>query len=176
MVPNMMRDWRFLISRIEALWRSKNSTASYAKAQLDANLTIYNERQLLDQFFPDLHIRIDMEDFMAKQQSNFNLIEYRLTDEQIEAFEKWVKDAKIAPVQALNYCAEKGIKVSMTFATKQEAWCVSLTGKEENKFNEGATLTTWSDDPFEALFMAIFKATVIFQDGKWSTRKSASRG
>lgn len=113
---------------------------------------------------------------MAKQSSSFNLIEYRLNDTEIEAFESWVKTAKATPQGCLNYCAEKEIKVSFTFSTSTENWCISLTGREDNKFNSGATLTTWSDDAIDALFMAVFKASQVFSDGKWQTRKSSNRG
>ena len=134
------------------------------------------ELQKLDNYWPEIHWRIDMEDFMAKSQNTFNLIEYRLDDAQIVSFEEWVKTAKPTVKTCLNYCAEKSIKISLTFTEKNESWCCSLTGREENKHNAGTTLTTWSEDPIEALMMAVFKTNVIFEDGKWQTRKSANRG
>lgn len=113
---------------------------------------------------------------MANKRNDWNLIEYRLEDGELDAFDTWVKENKVGMASSLNYCAEKEIKVSFTFSEKQAAWCISLTGKEDNKLNSGATLTTWSDDPLDALLMAVFKATVIFSDGVWKTRKSNNRG
>lgn len=176
MIPNSYTMFLTLLTRIPAIRSKKAYHTSSVKQRLDSDLTLYNGRQAFDQFFPELHIRIDQEDYMAKQNSNFNLIEYRLTDEQIESFEAWLEREKLTVVQALNYCAEKRIKVSCTFSEKQESWCVSLTGQEENRFNAATTLTTWSDDALEAIFMAVYKASVVFGDGKWQTRKSSSRG
>jgi len=155
---------------------SNNSKNTAKKQFIDTCLTIYNERQSLDSYNPRIRVIIDHEDFMKKNNTGFNLIEYRLSDLELEQYEAWVKQEKITPVTALNYCASKDIKVSMTFATNNESWCVSLTGREDNRMNSGATLTSWSDEPLDGLYMAIFKATVIFGDGKWLTRKSSNRG
>lgn len=143
---------------------------------LQARFALYMDRQSLDKWHPELHTRVDMEDYMAKHNNDFNLIEYRLTDEELEAFESWVEREKISTVSALNYCGEKDIKVSLTFTENRMAWCVSLTGREGNRFNSATTLTSWSEDAIEALLMGVFKASIIFQDGKWQTRKSSSRG
>lgn len=113
---------------------------------------------------------------MARKNSDFNLIEYRLEDAEIATFEKWLQSEKLTPIAALNYCAGKDYKVSMTFVEQSESWCVSLTGKKDAKFNAETTMTTWSDEPFEALFMAVFKASIIFNDGVWKTRRQANRG
>jgi hypothetical protein len=146
------------------------------KQQTSYAMAIYNERVALDLYFPEIHWRLDYEDFMAKGYDKTNLIEYRLTDEELERLDTWTNETKMTPLMALNYCAEKNIKARFTFSENQASWCVSLTGGEENKRNSGMTLTSWSDDPFDALFMAVFKASVIFDDGKWVTRKSSQRG
>lgn len=153
-----------------------SKTPSIYKQRLNNALLLYMSQQALVQHYPELHWRLDAEDYMAKHTNDFNLIEYRLTDVEIEAFEAWLARDKITMPQALNYCAEKDIKTSFTFSEGKGDWCISLTGREGNRFNAGATLTTWSDDPIEAFFMAIYKSTIIFEDGKWQTRKSSSRG
>jgi Leu/Phe-tRNA-protein transferase len=53
---------------------------------------------------------------------------------------------------------------------------VSITGKEDAKFNSKSTLTTWGDDPIEALYLAIFKAGVVFSWGIWKTKNQSRRG
>lgn len=165
---------RFLVVLDDLLKRRKDPSIS--KQRLSNALSLYMSQQELDNYFPEIHWRIDAEDYMAKQQNNFNLIDYRLTDTEVESFEAWLERDKITLVQALNYCAEKSIKVSFTFSEDKSNWCISLTGREDNRFNSGCTLTTWSDDPLDAFFMGIYKASVVFADGKWQTRKSSQRG
>lgn len=113
---------------------------------------------------------------MAKQRNDFNLIEYRLSDTELEAFDAWIERDKVTLVQGLNYCAEKDIKVSFTFSEKNSNWCVSFTGREDNRFNSGTTLTNWSDDAIDAFLMGIYKASIVFADGKWQTKKASQRG
>jgi hypothetical protein len=165
----------YLLERISQLYSSK-STKPASKRVLDRYISLYMDRQTLDNFYPEIHIRIYMESYMAKKSGDWNLIEYRLEDGELAAYETWVKETKMSPLHALNYCASKEVKVSLSYSTDNENWCASLTGKPDNRHNAGSTLTTWSDDCFDALLMGVFKATIIFQDGKWVTRKSSNRG
>ena len=75
-----------------------------------------------------------------------------------------------------DFIAEKDYKVSLTFVENSNAWCVTVTGKEDAKFNSKSSLTTWSEDPLEGLVMAFFKVTVIFEGGVWKTRTESRRG
>lgn len=149
---------------------------TYRKTTLTRHIALYMDRQSLMAFYPEIHWRIDAEDYMRKQTNDFNLIEYRLNDSELEAFEAWLAREKLSVVQGLNYCAEKLIKSSFTYSEKNNNWCVSLTGQATNRFNASATLTNWSDDPLDAFFMGLFKAIVVFEDGAWKTRKSSQRG
>lgn len=169
--PDLLNLFHIVVSRIQRGWK-----LSYEGQAANRAMAYYMERQALKQYYPAIHWRIDARDFMAKDTSNWNLIEYRLEDAELEAFEAWQAREKITFVQGLNYCAEKMIKVSFTFSEKDGSWCVSLTGQKDNRFNSGATLTNWSDESIDAFMMGIYKASVIFQDGKWTTRKSSRRG
>lgn len=164
-----------LILKTDALLKTPKISSISKQFHSNALLS-YMSYQMLDSYLPEIHWRVSQEDFMRKQNGDFNLIEYRLTDPEIEAFEAWLQREPITFAQALNYCGDKDLKTSFTFSEDKANWCVSLTGREGNRFNSGATLTTWSDDPVEAFFMAIYKASVIFADGKWQTRKSSNRG
>ena len=113
---------------------------------------------------------------MAKARNDFNLIEYRLSPEEIEAYESWLSREKLTIVQCLNYCAEKNYKVSLSFSEHNSSWCASLYGKPDARFNKETTLTSWSDDPLDALTMGVYKASVIFDDGVWKTRMQSNRG
>jgi len=111
---------------------------------------------------------------MAKP--DFNLIDYRLSETELEAFEKWSK-GKVPTLPALMAeFAILGYKVSFTHVASSEAWCISVTGQKDAKFNAGATLTTWSEDVEEAFYMAWFKVSEIFARGAWKTKSQSRRG
>lgn len=113
---------------------------------------------------------------MAKNTGNFNLIEYRLNDNELSEFDAWaIKNAPtfaqiMAELAILNY------KMSATFVENSVSWCVSITGKEDAKFNSKTTLTTWSEDIEDGLLMAYYKVIVVFNKGTWQTKKSLNRG
>lgn len=165
----------FLLAETQRVASIKKGS-SISKIHQSNALASYMSRQALMQYYPEIYWRIDMEDFMAKQRNDFNLIEYRLSDTELEAFDAWIERDKVTLVQGLNYCAEKDIKVSFTFSEKNSNWCVSFTGREDNRFNSGTTLTNWSDDAIDAFLMGIYKASIVFADGKWQTKKASQRG
>lgn len=171
----IFEDFQTVLLMLRCLQKNPK-TPTTVKMEISERVSLYMDTQQLHQYYPELHWRIDAEDFMATKKDSFNLIEYRLTDAELEGFDAWIAREKITMVQALNYCAEKLIKTSFTYSEKNNNWCVSLTGQADNRFNSGATLTNWSDDPLDAFFMGIYKASVVFQDGAWKTRKSSQRG
>lgn len=134
------------------------------------------ENCLLVYYLPNISFCIDWESLMAKKSLDFNLIDYRLSETELEAYETWLTKEAPNPTAILTELASKDYKISMTFVENSEAWCVSVTGKEGAKFNEKATLTTWSDEVLDALYMAAFKVFVIFNSGKWNTKASSKRG
>jgi len=113
---------------------------------------------------------------MASKNNEFNLIDYRLTDSELEAFDTWVEAQAIDPTELLTSLAASSYKVSLTYVEKSEAWCCSVTGKEDAKFNAKTTLTTWADMPMESLYMAAFKVLIVFKGGKWVTKNQSRRG
>lgn len=127
-------------------------------------------------YIPQLSFCIDWTDLMAKRTSDFNLIDYRLSDTELDAFEAWVKKSPPTFPSVMAELATMDYKVSLTFVENSESWCVSITGKEDAKFNSKATLTTWSEDVEEALLMAYFKVIVVFERGKWVGKAKSNRG
>ena len=153
----------------------RNRTLSIT-TQFMTNLAQYQSESALDAWLPNYRHYVDYEDYMAKNANTFNLIEYRLSGEELEAYDAWVAREKLTPSQCLNYCAEKNYKVSLSFSEHNTSWCASLTGKKDARFNAETTLTNWSDDWIDALTMAVYKASVIFEDGVWKTRIQSTRG
>ena len=113
---------------------------------------------------------------MAARNSEFTLIDYRLSDTELESFEAWLSREKPEPQEVFAELAAKGYKVSFTYVGNSGAWCISVTGQKEAKRNAERTLTTWGDDPLETLYMALFKITVVFDNGNWKTKTQSRRG
>lgn len=132
--------------------------------------------QALVFFIPHVTFCVDWDSLMAKNKPDFNLIDYRLSDQELEQFESWVASQKPTPIACLSDFAEKEYKISLSFVENSEAWCISITGKPDAKFNSASTLTTWSDDPFEGIVMAHFKVFTVFSGGVWKTKTQNRRG
>lgn len=127
-------------------------------------------------YVPQLSFCVDYEDKMAKSKGNFNLIDYRLSETELDAFEAWAKQKPPSFASMMAELATMNYKLSLTFVENSESWCASITGKEDAKFNSGATITTWGDDVEEAILMAFFKVVVIFEKGKWVGKAKSNRG
>lgn len=136
------------------------------------------EMETLNFLQPHVSFCVDWDSLMAKNNNrpDFNLIDYRLSDAELDSYEQWV--AKKTPVfgALLSDFAERSYKVSFTFVESSNAWCVSITGKEDAKFNSKSTLTTWSDDAMDGLAMAYFKVFHVFEGGIWKTKEQSRRG
>lgn len=127
-------------------------------------------------YIPQLSLTIDMEALIRMAKPDFNLIDYRLNDAELDAFEKWYNAKPPTFPALLAEFAILGYKVSFTHVASSEAWCISVTGQKDAKFNSGATLTTWSDDAIEGFFMAWFKVDAVFGKGVWKTKTQSRRG
>lgn len=127
-------------------------------------------------YIPRLSFTMDMEQRLMAQKPDFNLIDYRLNDTELDAFEVWFEKQAPNPTETLIALAEKSYKVSLTYVENSSAWCVSITGQKDAKFNASSTLTTWADEPLEGLYMAFYKAMVVFEGGVWKTKTTSRRG
>ena len=113
---------------------------------------------------------------MAKLNSDFTLIDYRMNDEELEAFDSWLDREKPSFDEIMAELASHNYSAKLTFVENSEAWCISITGQKDAKFNSSATLTTWADTPSEGLAMAMYKVSEIFSWGKWKTKTQSRRG
>ena len=113
---------------------------------------------------------------MAKKDFGWNLIEYKLSDEELEAFDEWSLKQPPTFAEQLNELGAMDYKISFTFVSDEASWCVSITGKKDAKVNADSTLTNWGDDAIECLAIAYFKVMKIFERGVWKTRKQSRRG
>ena len=127
-------------------------------------------------YIPQLSFTMCMEQKILMAKPDFNLIDYRLNDAELDAFETWFEKSAPNPTETLIALAEKSYKVSLTYVENSSAWCVSITGQKTAKFNSESTLTTWADEPLEGLYMAFYKAMIVFEGGVWKTKTTSRRG
>jgi len=125
---------------------------------------------------PQLSFCMDIERKFAMAKPDFNLIDYRLSDDELDKFDVWAEENKLTIAQVLSNFAEKSMKVSFTYVISSTAWCISVTGQKDAKFNSGATLTTWGEDSLESLYMAYYKVFIVFNGGVWQTKTQSRRG
>lgn len=161
--------------QIESYIRLKSLTYGQA-AMCMSHLRQCQDMADLIYYIPQVSFTIDWEKLMATKNDNFNLIDYRLSDQELSEFEAWFEEKAPNPTECLMTLAEKSIKVSLTYVENSQAWCVSLTGQKDAKFNSGSTLTTWADEPLEGLYMAYYKALYVFNGGVWKTKTQSRRG
>jgi len=175
MTPTLLTEHMTDAKRIENGLRGKYgkrmSNALINKAFLSAL-----DREKLVWYLPHISFCVDWDKLMAQRNDGFNLIEYRLNDSELEAFDAWLNKQSENPTAVLISLATLGYKVSLTYVENSQAWCASITGKDEAKFNQKTTLTSWGDEPLEALYMGAFKVTEVFKGGKWQTRTQTRRG
>jgi len=127
-------------------------------------------------YIPQTSYCIHWEDNMAKSNGDFNLIDYRLSDAELETFEAWLEREKPSFDEIMAELASHNYSAKLTYVENSEAWCISVTGTKDAKFNSSSTLTTWADTPSEGLAMAFFKVSEVFDWGKWKTKAQSRRG
>lgn len=176
-IDNPLKHALYTIALLEfGLKRSRNSLSLCKSIQRATALN--HELCMLNFLQPHITFCVDWDSLMAKQNNrpSFNLIDYRLNDAELDAYEKSIEKSIPTLTQLLSDFAEKDYKISMSFVENSQAWCISITGKEDAKFNSSSTLTTWSDDPMDGLAMAHFKVFVVFNGGVWKTKEQSRRG
>lgn len=104
---------------------------------------------------------------MATKKYDWNFVNIKLTAEDKPKLEKYAKEHKLDVVSALTAIASYGYKFSLSFVDDSNSWVASVSGSDRSKHNNKATMTSWSDDPAEAIFMAAFKCDVITQGEDW---------
>ena len=123
--------------------------------------------------FPNLgifgHCYKDKEHMMAFSKKDHQFINLRLTIADRNSVEKFASEFKDDAFAVLEELHIRGYKVSSSWIDKQNAYVVSVTGTERSQKNEHATITSWSDDLKECVFLAGYKVLVIAGDKDWTS-------
>lgn len=113
---------------------------------------------------------------MAKADFNWNLINVRLDETHTADLANFVKSLDGDATEALRIMLEDGYKVSVSYIEKNEAFCVTISGREGMKYNSNSSMSSFSDDLQEAIFMTAFKHGILFSRKQWAANKKDNWG
>ena len=111
---------------------------------------------------------------MASKKFEWTFVNIKLKPEDKESLLKYAKEHKGQVESALSAIASYGYKFSLSFVDDSNSWCASVSGNERTKFNDKCTITSWSDDISEAIFMAAYKCDVVTEGGDWKEYEETS--
>lgn len=113
---------------------------------------------------------------MARSDFNWELVNVRLDETHTAALAEFVKALDGNATAALRLMIEDGYKVSVTYIEKNEAFCVTVSGASDGKRNASKSMSSFSDDLQEAIFMTAFKQQILFERGNWKANKKDNWG
>lgn len=113
------------------------------------------------------------EEYLMANKFNWNTVQARLT----KAHKKKVIDFAESydnDMQSLfDILVDDNIKLSMTYSEKQTSWIATFTRKEDHKLQKSTSMSSWSNDPVEALWITFYKHVVMFSRDVWESTEDA---
>ena len=107
--------------------------------------------------------------------SNATFASVRLDGSEEKKFADWAKNLNTPLPELLNQFLGRGYKLSVTWVSKSNAFCVSVIGTPESRVNDNVIMTSWSDDLEEAFLIAAYKHFEVCGDDVWPTTNSSQR-
>jgi len=104
---------------------------------------------------------------MARNQQQWQFLNYTLSESETIALQQFVDNDVDGILPLMDVLLGQGYKVSMTWVDQNTAFCIAVTGTENSKYNNGKSMTSWSDSLEEGLFIAVYKHLVIFGGKEW---------
>ncbi len=98
---------------------------------------------------------------------NWTFITIKLSQDDKPELEAFIKGYNKHFLDVITDVLAMGYKVSLNWIDKQNAFVVSVSGTNESAQNKGATVTSWSDELSEAIFMMGYKALVLGKSKTW---------
>lgn len=108
----------------------------------------------------------DRAHFMARFQK-MEFVTLRLTADDAKNIEKYAQSKEGDYTTVLHEILASGHKVSISWIDDKSSYIVTLIGTEHSQHNQGYSMTTWSDDLVEAIFMAGYKHEIVCDGGSW---------
>lgn len=99
--------------------------------------------------------------------SDFQFVNYKLTQEDKNKFEQWRKKLGDQLEQTVLDLLQAQIKQSTSWDEDSKCWICSWTGTEDNILNAKRCITSRSPNYFEAMALNAFKSEIIFNGEVW---------
>lgn len=112
---------------------------------------------------------------MKKTFSPMQFSTLRLLTEDKEKYAGWVQKTKANIVDMVAAFCGDGFKVSVSYITEQNSFCVTIIGTDNTKQHKECCMTTWSDDLEEAILMAGYKHYAMCDGAAWPMQETAQR-
>ena len=98
-----------------------------------------------------------------------------LNETHTEQVDAYIASYNNEPVTLLIMLGQEGYKISFTRVDRQNSWCVTLIPTDEAAYNKNKLLSSWSDNPVEALFLCGYKHYEMCDGKEWPTKPSGGR-
>jgi len=106
--------------------------------------------------------------------SAWKFINLRLTKDDKPGLKKFRETCNNDVGECLKELAISQCKLSISWVDDKAAWCVTVSATKQSKQNQNCSMTSWSDDWEEAIFMTGYKVITLAQSGSWSDLADAA--
>jgi hypothetical protein len=98
----------------------------------------------------------------------WNFATIRLVETDRVPLQEYLKENDNDPENVLQELLSAGLKVSVSYVDDQSAFVVTISGSERSKRNQNWSLSSWSDDMWEAVAMSGYKHFVLCDGKDWA--------
>ncbi len=151
----------------------RNQNASYRQMRIwvnlsDFSLTTLHIKPIRRQ--PGFTVR-NIWAFYSKvaNMRKIKFVSIRLNKSDEKPFHKWMTENQEDFDQLLFMVIQSGYKFSLTHDPQNSAYISALTGTEDAAYNQNMSFSSWSDNPFECVMLALYKHLVLASSADWGT-------
>lgn len=105
---------------------------------------------------------------------NWKMISVRIESSEKDKFLHWCEENPMSATDILEELGGRLYKLSASWVDSNQAWVVTVSGTKDSNKNKNQSMSSWSNDVMEALYMTIYKVLVICEDKDWESYESAS--
>jgi len=105
----------------------------------------------------------------------FQFAQVQLSTEDKPVFKRWLEENSADYERYFDNAVRSDWKVSTRFVEDQDAIICTFTMMDEDDLNHHVTVSSWSDDIFEAFFLTYYKVFVMYDGKRLPTENSGSR-
>lgn len=120
-----------------------------------------------EHFFIDTHVYELEDNLMARNNQQWKFINIKLTDKDKKPLAQYADSHKVDVRSVIDDICAGGYKLSISFVIAQNSYVVTVSGNDKTKHNNGCSMTSWSDEVIEAIFMTGYKMFEICGGEPW---------